>query len=298
MDKKIFSKCGMRCDLCLIYRPNVKREDRRVEICNAWKKIWQGFSPDPNTVICDGCCSEKEDAVLFSPSCEARKCVIDKGYEHCGYCDQYPCDIFPAEPTEEETFQKIEVEKQWSWEDEKLMEAYACKKYMDEFRKQRCEISLEPMTQVLCHEFFREFENDENLFADMNLFKKYEYDEERANTYFAKQQRDDRIVFMIMLEGHPIGEIKLKDIDLENGECTLSIHMQNDKFKGKGYGTRAEQLAVAYAFDNLKMKKVNADVIHKNKRSQHVLEKLGFQFLREDETFKYYVKWSKENGSI
>ena len=44
-----------------------------------------------------------------------------------------------------------------------------------------------------------------------------------------------------------------------------------------------------FNFDNLKMKKVNADVIHKNKRSQHVLEKLGFQFLREDETFKYYV---------
>ena len=35
---KIFSKCGMRCDLCLIYRPNVEKEDRRTEICNAWKK--------------------------------------------------------------------------------------------------------------------------------------------------------------------------------------------------------------------------------------------------------------------
>ena len=79
MDKKIFSKCGMRCDLCLIYRPNVEKEDRRVEICNAWKKIWQGFSPDPNTVICDGCCSEEENSVLFSPDCNARKCVISKG---------------------------------------------------------------------------------------------------------------------------------------------------------------------------------------------------------------------------
>lgn len=44
---KIFSKCGMRCDLCLIYRPNVEKEDRRTEICNAWKKIWEGFEPDP-----------------------------------------------------------------------------------------------------------------------------------------------------------------------------------------------------------------------------------------------------------
>ncbi|MBQ5868939.1 MAG: GNAT family N-acetyltransferase, partial [Lachnospiraceae bacterium] len=62
----------------------------------------------------------------------------------------------------------------------------------------------------------------------------------------------------------------------------------NDKFKGKGYGTKAEQLAIAYAFDELKMKKVNADVIHKNKRSQHVLEKVGFQFIYADEERKHY----------
>ncbi len=77
----------------------------------------------------------KEEAVLFSPTCEARKCVFEKGLKHCGYCSQFPCDIFPAEPTKEETFHMIEVEKKWTWEDEKLMEAYTCKKNMDEFRK-------------------------------------------------------------------------------------------------------------------------------------------------------------------
>ena len=94
--EKIFSKCGMRCDLCLIYRPNVEKEDRRTEICNVWKKIFKGFEPDPNITICDGCCCEKEEAVLFSPLCEARKCVIEKWIIHCGYCEQYTCSIFPA----------------------------------------------------------------------------------------------------------------------------------------------------------------------------------------------------------
>lgn len=137
MEKAIYSKCGMRCDLCLIYRPNVEREDRREEICNAWSKIWQGFRPDPKTTICDGCRSENEDAVLFSPDCQTRACVMDKGHIHCGYCAQYPCNIFPAEPTPEETFQKIEIEKKWTWEEEKLMEAYSCKKNMDAFRKNK-----------------------------------------------------------------------------------------------------------------------------------------------------------------
>ena len=135
--EQIFSKCGMRCDLCLIYRPNVLKNDRRSEICEVYRKIYPGYEPDSNAIICDGCSTQKDDTVLFDPTCKARKCVIEKGLEHCGYCSQYPCDNFPAEPSQETLIQKIEVEKQWTWEDEKLMEAYTCKKNMDEFRKNR-----------------------------------------------------------------------------------------------------------------------------------------------------------------
>ncbi|MGN1305657.1 MAG: DUF3795 domain-containing protein [Oscillospiraceae bacterium] len=104
---KLYSKCGMRCDLCLIYRSNVQKNDRRKEICEVFGKIYQDFNPDPNTIICDGCSCEKEDPVLLDPTCKARKCVIDKGIEHCGYCDRYPCEIFPAEPIQEELVKKL-----------------------------------------------------------------------------------------------------------------------------------------------------------------------------------------------
>ena len=135
MENKIYSKCGNRCDLCLIYRLNVMKNDRRKEICKVYSKIFEGFNADPNTIICDGCLCEKENAILFDPTCKVRKCVMNKKYLHCGYCDQYPCDIFPSEPTQEELVHKIDVEKRWTWEDEKLMEAYNCKKNMDEFKK-------------------------------------------------------------------------------------------------------------------------------------------------------------------
>ena len=137
MEIKVFSKCGNRCDLCLIYRTNVMKNDRRKEICEVYSKIFEGFNVDPNTIICDGCSCEKVNPVLLDPTCKVRKCVINKKYLHCGYCDQYPCDIFPSEPTQEELIQKINVEKRWTWEDEKLMEAYKCKKNMDEFKKSR-----------------------------------------------------------------------------------------------------------------------------------------------------------------
>ncbi|MBE5803442.1 MAG: DUF3795 domain-containing protein [Clostridiales bacterium] len=134
---KVFSRCGMRCDLCLIYRPNVEKEDRREAICAVFSKVWPDRAFDPATIICDGCLSDKTDAILQDPECSARACVLEKGIEHCGHCDCYPCHKFPAEPPKEYIFQKVEVEKQWTWEDEKLMEAYTCRKNMDEFRQGR-----------------------------------------------------------------------------------------------------------------------------------------------------------------
>ena len=79
--------------------------------------------------------SAKNNPILLDPTCKVRKCVINKKYLHCGYCDQYPCDIFPSEPTQEELVQKIDVEKRWTWEDEKLMEAYSCKKIWMSLKK-------------------------------------------------------------------------------------------------------------------------------------------------------------------
>ncbi|MCR5556874.1 MAG: GNAT family N-acetyltransferase [Butyrivibrio sp.] len=52
--------------------------------------------------------------------------------------------------------------------------------------------------------------------------------------------------------------------------------------------TRAEQLAIEYAFRELGMNAVNADAVKKNIRSQRVLEKVGFKLVNEDNDFRYY----------
>ena len=142
------------------------------------------------------------------------------------------------------------------------------------------EISLRIMTRELCHQLYSGWENDPSIYADMKLFTAYRY--------FDSKQNPSRVLFAIMKGEKPIGELHLKQIDMTNKECTLSIHLQNDAVKGKGYGTRAEQLAVRYAFDVLGMVAVNADTIAKNTRSQHVLEKVGFRFIRQENGFKYY----------
>lgn len=152
------------------------------------------------------------------------------------------------------------------------------------------DIILTPMTRPLCHEYFRGFESDPDIFMDMGLFTPYEYVPERVDRYFEKQQSPDRSMFLIMLDGKPVGEVGFKHIDRMKKECELTIHLQNDGVKNRGIGTAAERLALNYAFDVLGMETVNADAVLKNKRSQRVLEKVGFTFVREDDTFRYYVR--------
>ena len=151
------------------------------------------------------------------------------------------------------------------------------------------EIRLKVMTRELCHELYRHWTNDVPIYMDMHLFHPYVYDEVAVNRYYDTKRSDaSRRLLVIMLGDKAIGELQLKCIDHDKKECTLSIHMQDDAVKGKGYGTQAERLAVKFAFDKLGMIAVNADTLIKNTRSQHVLGKVGFDFVEEDEPFKYY----------
>lgn len=149
-------------------------------------------------------------------------------------------------------------------------------------------VSLCVMTRELCHQLYHGWENDPAIYMDMALFSPYQYEEAAVNRYFDAKQSPDRVFFAILKDGVPIGELHLKQIDRQRRECTLSIHMQNDAAKGRGYGTCAERLALQYAFDVLGMAAVNADTIRKNTRSQHILEKIGFRYIKDENGFRYY----------
>ncbi len=149
-------------------------------------------------------------------------------------------------------------------------------------------LRLQLMTRELCHRLFRDWTNDESVYADMSSFRPFVYDEEAVNRYFDSRQDPSRIMFALMLSDEPIGEVQLKQIDRGRKECALSIHLQNDTVKNMGYGTKAEKMAVEYAFKELGMVAVNADTIIKNTRSQRVLEKAGFKFVKEEGLFRYY----------
>ncbi len=150
------------------------------------------------------------------------------------------------------------------------------------------DITLEKITLERMNEFDRDFQRDPATFADMRLFSEYQYSPETTRKRFERYSASDRRHFLIVLDGRPVGEIGIKHIDGEKREGELSIHLQNDAVKNRGIGTKAEQLLLAYAFDELGLTAVTARVIEKNTRSRHVLEKVGFAFVRQENGFLHY----------
>ena len=153
-------------------------------------------------------------------------------------------------------------------------------------------IRLEPMTRERFHELFNGFQYDPCTFADMELYERCRlapYSEERTDARFdSRVSRPDTMTFAIMLGSTVIGEVVLKHIDREAGQCELGIHLKDDSVKGLGFGTEAERLAIGYAFEELGLNKVLADCLLKNTRSAHVIEKLGFRKTGEENGFAYY----------
>lgn len=73
-----------------------------------------------------------------------------------------------------------------------------------------------------------------------------------------------------------IGTIILSDIDTKNGVAQVHIKMDKRRGRGKGYGADALNTIVNYAFDEMRLNCIYADVLEYNIISQKLFEKCGF----------------------
>lgn len=89
---------------------------------------------------------------------------------------------------------------------------------------------------------------------------------------------DDSIIqFIIEKEGDPVGTIALFDIDRDYRHAEFGAFMVKPEIHGKGVGTRALEMLLEYAFDELNMHKVIGGYIEDNGASRKVQEKFGFK---------------------
>ena len=150
-------------------------------------------------------------------------------------------------------------------------------------------ITLIRRTMESCHAFYQALVQDHVLFGDGESYQPYQYDPDAVDAFFLeREQQRDRMGFSVLLGDMVIGDVSLKHIDREKHCCELEICMINDSVKNQGYGTQAEQLAIQYAFEQMDMETVLADCLEKNTRSQHVLEKVGFELVSQSQGFRLY----------
>ena len=120
-------------------------------------------------------------------------------------------------------------------------------------------------------------------------YDEYIYDIEKVNNLYTSKVLDKtRLYFAACINDKVIGQVYMKHIDMEKRCATLGIVLINDNVKEKGYGTEAECLFIQYAKDTLGLLTIYADTVNRNWRSKHILEKIGFVILSEDELFTYF----------
>ncbi len=98
--------------------------------------------------------------------------------------------------------------------------------------------------------------------------------------WFEHQERSRdvlRCIVALKENGKAIGTIILSDIDQKNATGHIHIKMSKDGGRGKGYGTDAVNTLVSYAFDELRLNCIYANILAYNEASIKLFERCRFK---------------------
>lgn len=99
-------------------------------------------------------------------------------------------------------------------------------------------------------------------------------------SWFEKQEKTQDILRCIVVakeSERAVGTVILSDINQKNGTAQIHIKMSKDGGRGKGYGTDAIKSILRYAFDELRLNCIYAEILSYNEISKHLFEKCGFK---------------------
>lgn len=84
------SCCGNRCDQCLLFEENVRREDRRAELTLALALAY-GDPTDQRENLCGGCGVDRIGKML-NANCTCVVCASQRGVGTCSSCPEEACE--------------------------------------------------------------------------------------------------------------------------------------------------------------------------------------------------------------
>ncbi|MVO10376.1 GNAT family N-acetyltransferase [Flavobacterium sp. TP390] len=143
-------------------------------------------------------------------------------------------------------------------------------------------------------EFVYAIENNEEIWEISNtqtpysrfLIRQY-LENAHQDIYEAKQLR---LAICLLNSDVAVGLIDLFDFDPKNSRAGIGILIQKEEDRTKGIGTEALQLVIQYAFHQLQLHQLYANIGTENSRSLQLFSKFGFQ--------KIGIKkdWNLNNG--
>jgi ribosomal-protein-serine acetyltransferase len=89
--------------------------------------------------------------------------------------------------------------------------------------------------------------------------------------------RDQELVFVMLFQGEFAGLIGFKNTDLLNRKTEIGYWL-SEPFQHKGIVTLSVKSLVKYAFDKLRLNRVEINCASENVSSKRIPQKLGFQF--------------------
>ena len=100
-------------------------------------------------------------------------------------------------------------------------------------------------------------------------------EEERWYEQQVNSARD--VVWVILVDGQPIGNTGLHTIDWRNRRAISGIWIGETSQHGRGYGKEAMALRTAYAFEQLNLEKVETTIMLENQASLRAAQRAGYQ---------------------
>ncbi len=143
-------------------------------------------------------------------------------------------------------------------------------------------------------EFVYAIENDESIWEVSNtqtpyskfLIRQY-LENAHQDIYEAKQLR---LAICLNSNSETIGLIDLFDFDPKNKRAGVGIVIQNEKHRNNGFGKQALELVLEYAFGQLQLHQLYANISLENKASIALFATFGFEIIgvKKDWNFNNY----------
>ena len=126
--------------------------------------------------------------------------------------------------------------------------------------------------------FLRDWRNTPSIWENNTQFILLNL--KQQNSWFKKINSNiskERMFTIIDDKQNPIGICGLVQFDEDNKNAKVAIIIGNTKNHSKGIGTESLNLLLEYGFKELKIHRIDAEVIEYNKKSLNFFKKLGFK---------------------